>query len=73
MSSKLGAIQAKKLVELSKLSLEKLNQEADQGYDISFSYGIVDYSKERHSSIEAFMKDGDSEMYSQKNNLDVSH
>jgi PleD family two-component response regulator len=47
-------------------SLEKVNQEANRGYDISFSYGVVEFDPERHSAIETLLEDGDKLMYQSK-------
>ena len=48
-------------------SLEKYNQEANRGYDISFSCGIVEFNPEKHQTIEALLADGDLLMYEIKN------
>jgi diguanylate cyclase (GGDEF)-like protein len=50
-----------------KKSLEKYNQKAKRGYDISFSYGIVEFNPDKHHSIEALLSEGDSLMYKGKN------
>ena len=47
-------------------SLDKFNQEANRGYDISFSYGVVQYDHDRHRTIEALLSDGDTLMYQTK-------
>jgi len=47
-------------------SLDKYNQKSDCGYNISFSYGIVDFDPNKHVSIEALLDDGDSVMYEMK-------
>lgn len=44
-------------------SLEKYNQEAKRGYDISFSHGIVEFDLERHPTLDTMLADGDSLMY----------
>lgn len=48
-------------------SLEKYNQETNRGYEISFSYGIVEFNHDNHQTIEALLADGDSLMYERKN------
>lgn len=62
---------AKKLTEeaVARLtrSIEKYNHEANHGYDISFSYGVVEFQPEKHSSIDALLAEGDSLMYQGKN------
>lgn len=47
-------------------SLTKVNQQADPGYDISFSYGIVEFDPDKHREIEALLSAGDSLMYETK-------
>jgi len=47
-------------------SLDKYNQEAKRGYDISFSYGIVEFNPEKHHTLDAMLAEGDSLMYELK-------
>ena len=47
-------------------SVEKYNQEAKRGYDISFSHGIVEFNPEKHHTIDAMLAEGDSLMYELK-------
>ena len=47
-------------------SVEKYNQEAKRGYDVSFSYGIVEFNPDKHHTIDALLADGDSLMYELK-------
>jgi diguanylate cyclase (GGDEF)-like protein len=47
-------------------SLDKFNQEANRGYTISFSYGVVEYDHDRHGTVEALLSDGDTLMYQTK-------
>ena len=49
------------------LSLEKYNEDATRGYDISVSYGIVEFDHDNHQTVEALLADADSMMYKQKN------
>ena len=44
-------------------SLEAVNKETNRGYDITFSYGIVEFDPEKHDSVEALLSEGDSLMY----------
>jgi diguanylate cyclase (GGDEF)-like protein len=63
---------AERIIARSRQSLEKYNQHADRGYDISFSYGIVDFDPDRHRTVEALLIDGDAMMYkSKKQRTDV--
>lgn len=44
-------------------SLERYNREARRGYDIAFSYGIVEFAPERHATLDALLAEGDTLMY----------
>lgn len=63
-----GESKAHAEVEMSKLraSLAIRNSEANRGYDISFSYGLVDFQPEIHHSIEGLLSQADSLMYEHK-------
>ena len=58
--------QTEEIIERFSHSLKKSNQEANRGYDVSFSYGIVEFNPEKHSAIEELLADGDSLMYEVK-------
>lgn len=58
--------QAEETIARFQHSLEKFNQEADRGYAISFSYGIVEFNPDKHQSIEALLVEGDALMYEEK-------
>ena len=47
-------------------SLKKSSQEANRGYEITFSYGIVESNPEKHTAIEDLMVKGDTLMYEAK-------
>ena len=57
---------AEKIIEKLSHSLSKYNQEAQLGYDLLFSYGIVEFNPEKHSTIDDLIADGDSLMYKLK-------
>jgi diguanylate cyclase (GGDEF)-like protein len=57
---------AEDTIEKFRHSLEKYNQEANRGYDISFSHGIVEFNPDKHHTVEALLADGDSLMYVRK-------
>ena len=59
--------QAEYIIERFSHSLKKYNQEANRGYDVSFSYGIVEFNPEKHCAIEGLLAVGDSLMYEEKN------
>jgi len=46
--------------------LNDYKQQANKDYDITFSYGMVYFNPEQHSTIEALLEDGDSIMYESK-------
>jgi len=49
-------------------SIEKYDQEVNRGYNISFSYGLVEYNPETHNTIEDLLADADADaiMYTNK-------
>lgn len=58
--------QAEKIIVNLNHTLKKYNQEANRGYDIAFSYGIVEFNSEKHHAIEELLVNGDSLMYEVK-------
>ena len=46
--------------------MARYNQRAKRGYEISFSYGVVEMSQDKHRTIEALLADGDALMYEMK-------
>ena len=59
--------QARYVIEKFSNSLKKYNQEANRGYDISFSYGIAEFNPEKFCAIEELLAVGDSLMREIKN------
>lgn len=57
---------AEDMVARSQHGLKIYNQNADHEYDILFSYGIVEFDPDQHSSVEALLADGDVLMYQHK-------
>jgi len=47
-------------------ALDQYNQESKRGYEISFSYGIVEFDRDKHQTIEELLKAGDLLMYESK-------
>jgi diguanylate cyclase (GGDEF)-like protein len=47
-------------------AIDELNREADRGYKISFSIGVIEYDPEAHPNLEALLAAGDTMMYSNK-------
>lgn len=58
--------QTNELIHRFSVSLTQYNKEANRGYDISFSWGIVEYEQDKHSSIDELLSDGDKVMYQLK-------
>tara|TARA_R100001143_G_C3339261_1_gene123409 strand:+ start:222 stop:1226 length:1005 start_codon:yes stop_codon:yes gene_type:complete len=54
-----------KIDEISRL-LISYNKEANRGYEIAFSYGIVEFNPESNSTLTKMLADGDSLMYKVK-------
>lgn len=48
------------------VALKHYNQQAERGYDLSFSYGVVQFDPGKHDSIEALISEGDTLMYQHK-------
>ena len=63
-----GESKAHAEAEMLKLSasLATRNIVANRGYDISFSYGLVDFQPEIHHSVEGLLSQADSLMYEHK-------
>ncbi len=57
---------AEEVVARFRKSLAKYNQEANRGYDISFSHGLVEFDPKKHNTTEALLADGDALMYELK-------
>ena len=57
---------AEEILQNFKGSLKKSSQEANRGYEITFSYGIVESNPEKHTAIEELMVKGDTLMYEAK-------
>ncbi|MDP1932026.1 MAG: sensor domain-containing diguanylate cyclase [Gammaproteobacteria bacterium] len=55
--------EAENIVARLHQSITKYNLEANLGYDILFSHGIVEFDPEKHHTINAMLADGDSLMY----------
>ncbi len=61
---------AETIVERFRQSLAKCTQDAGLGYDITFSYGAVEFDPDKHPTIEALLAKGDSLMYEGKKQRD---
>jgi PleD family two-component response regulator len=57
---------AENVISKFRRSLEKCNREANRGYDIAFSHGIVEFKPGLHRTIEKLLADGDALMYERK-------
>ena len=47
-------------------AVEKHNQEANRGYNIGYSVGIIEFDSSRHQNIDHLLHDADTLMYKQK-------
>lgn len=57
---------AEKAVARLQRALDATNEAEARGYDISFSYGLVEFDPKRHHTIGALISEGDSLMYKTK-------
>lgn len=48
-------------------SLADYNREANRGYDLSCSYGVIEYDPLKHKTVEDLLAEGDKLMYRKKN------
>ncbi len=46
--------------------LAHYNQETDRGYELAFSYGVVQFDPQKHDGVEALINAGDALMYQHK-------
>lgn len=58
--------QAEEIIRRFSHSLKKYNKEANRGYDVTFSYGIVEFNPEKRPTIDELLANGDSLMYEVK-------
>lgn len=58
--------QAEEVVSRISDLLDHYNNQAVNGYDISFAHGVVDFEPDRHKNVEALLNEADAIMYKQK-------
>jgi len=58
--------QAASAVEKFKNVINEYNVNSRNEYEVSFSYGIVNFDPRKHDSLEAMMRDCDAVMYANK-------
>ena len=58
--------EAKKIIQRLNKSLSVYNQQAKRGYNICYSYGIVEFKQAAMTTIEELLEQGDSLMYKSK-------
>ena len=61
-----SADQAEEVITRFRGSVDAYNQEANRGYDLTFSDGIVEIKHDKDHSVEALLKMADSLMYEKK-------
>ena len=54
---------AEEIMNKFERSINEYNKVAKRGYDLSFSYGVVEFDKESHKSVDALLAEGDALMY----------
>jgi diguanylate cyclase (GGDEF)-like protein len=60
-------ILARNIITRFRQSLEQYIQEANRGYDLSFSHGVVEFNPEKHHTVDVLLSEGDLLMYECKN------
>lgn len=58
--------EAEGVIERLQQAVDKHNLDSNQGYDLSFSYGIVELDHNRHATIDTLLAEADSTMYKHK-------
>lgn len=58
--------EAEEVIGRFKESLSEHNQKENRGYDISFSYGIIEFNQKTHIGIEKLLSEADALMYEAK-------
>ena len=58
--------QAEEIMVRFNRSLKEINQQANRGYDVTFSYGIVESNPEKYTAIDELLVNGDTLMYEVK-------
>ena len=58
---------AEEIMKKFQWAINKYNHEEKRGYDLSFSYGVVEFDPVRHKEIDVFLAEGDALMYECKN------
>ena len=61
-----AGVLAEDIIERARQLLEKYYQQAIRGYDILFSYGIVEFDPDKRDSIEALLADGRADVSAQQ-------
>lgn len=62
--------QAEDIIQRFNRSLKKYNEEADRGYELAFSHGVVEFSPDKPLGIEELIANGDSMMYEAKRSIE---
>jgi len=60
-------LQADDSVKSFQSNIDVYNKNSRDEYNISFSYGVVEYDPRKHSAVKAMMNEGDQLMYENKN------
>jgi diguanylate cyclase (GGDEF)-like protein len=62
---------AEEVVKKLQRAKEEYNQKANSGYNICFSYGLVQFDIDQHPTVEALLAETDSRMYKYKNDKSI--
>lgn len=54
------------MIERFKALLGEFNRDEDCGYNLEFSFGVVDFNPQKNSTVEKSVADGDVMMYDSK-------
>ena len=58
--------EAEEVIERFQMSLNEHNRKENRGYELSFSYGIIEFNQNKHTTVEELLDAGDSLMYESK-------
>jgi len=56
----------KRTITRLRVSMDQLNREANRGYDLLFSYGVVEWNPDEHSTVEKLLTESETLMYEKK-------
>jgi len=63
--------ETEEIINRIKECLISYNESTNNELNVGFSYGIIEYNREKHSSLKDLIDDGDQLMYEMKNDLNI--